>query len=68
MSETLLLPPQKAAKLVGIGKDRAYQFVKTGVWPSEKIGKRKLVPVSFLREKYADAFIPQSPTQEADHE
>jgi excisionase family DNA binding protein len=65
MTEPLLLSIEDAARLVGMGRDRAYELVNTGAWPSVKAGKhgrKRRVPRTFLLAKYADAFAtPDAP-------
>lgn len=58
----LLLSIVEAAKIVGIGRDRAYELVRSGEWESVEIGKHKKVPRSFLIAKYS---LPTTPTPEA---
>lgn len=44
---TLTIP--EAAKVLGIGRNQAYEAARTGEIPVIKIGKRKLVPIAALR-------------------
>jgi excisionase family DNA binding protein len=42
------LTVQEVAKILGLGRDKAYQLVKDGTIPSISTGKRYLVPTSSL--------------------
>jgi len=42
--ERLTLTVEETAKLLGIGRQLAYEMVKTGDIPSIRLGKRVLVP------------------------
>ena len=46
----LTLSVEEAAKLLGIGRNLAYEKVKTGEIPAIKIGKRLLVPKKALEK------------------
>jgi len=46
--ESLTLSVPEAARLLGIGRNTAYEAVKTGQLPSVKIGNRVLVPRAAL--------------------
>lgn len=59
MEHPLLLSPRAAGKLVGIGRDCAKAKVDSGEWPHELIGKRKKVPIAFLKMRYGDKFTQQ---------
>ena len=52
--ERLTLTVEEAAKLLGIGRQLAYERVKTGEIPVIKIGRRLLVPRSALEKLLAD--------------
>lgn len=52
MTDKLLLTPQEAARIAGVGRDRAYSLIDSGEWPSVLIGKRRKVPASFLYKRY----------------
>jgi len=52
--ERLTLTVEEAAKLLGIGRQLAYERVKTGEIPAIKIGRRLLVPRSALEKLLAD--------------
>ncbi|MDO8671921.1 MAG: helix-turn-helix domain-containing protein [Dehalococcoidia bacterium] len=56
--ERLTLTVDEAAKLLGIGRQLAYDRVKTGEIPAIKMGRRLLVPRRAL-EKLLDG--PQRP-------
>ena len=44
----LTLTVDEAARRLGIGRSAAYEAVRTGVIPSLKIGRRRLIPVVAL--------------------
>jgi len=46
----LTLTVQEAATLLGIGRNSAYEAVKTGTLPSVQIGRRILVPRAALEQ------------------
>ena len=52
--ERLTLTVEETAKLLGIGRQLAYDRVKTGEIPVIKIGRRLLVPRSALEKLLAD--------------
>ena len=52
--ERLTLTIEETAKLLGIGRQLAYDKVKTGEIPVIKIGRRLLVPRSALEKLLAD--------------
>lgn len=65
----LLLSICEAAELVGVGRDTAYEFVKSGVWPSVPVGaggRVRRVPRAFLLQQYG--IPPQEPLIPADEE
>jgi excisionase family DNA binding protein len=45
----------EAAKLLGVGRNQAYEAAKTGQLPTIKIGKRILVPRAALERMLAKA-------------
>lgn len=53
-TERLTLTIEETAKLLGIGRQLAYERVKTGDIPVIKIGRRLLVPRSALEKLLAD--------------
>ncbi len=53
-TERLTLTIEETAKLLGIGRQLAYDRVKTGDIPVIKIGRRLLVPRSALEKLLAD--------------
>lgn len=52
--EKLTLSIEEAAKLLGIGRNLAYDRVKTGEIPVIKIGRRLLVPKKALEKLLAE--------------
>lgn len=59
--EPLLISIEDAARLVGVGRDRAYEKVKSGEWPSELFGKRRrMIPRAKLLDMYG-AGKPEEP-------
>ncbi len=53
-TEKLTLTVDEAAKILGIGRQLAYDRVKTGEIPVIKIGRRLLVPRAALEKLLAD--------------
>jgi excisionase family DNA binding protein len=56
--ERLAVGPNEAAKLLGVGRDRVFFLLNTGQIPSFKLGARRLIPVSALREFVERAVEP----------
>jgi excisionase family DNA binding protein len=52
---------EEAARLLGIGRNAAYEAAKTGQIPTIQIGRRKLVPVAKLRAMCGLSAAPASP-------
>jgi len=52
--ERLTLTVEETAKALGIGRQLAYERVKTGEIPAIKIGRRLLVPRAALEKLLAD--------------
>lgn len=50
MDEKLAVSVNRAAELIGLGRDVTYRLVMSGDVPSFKVGARRLVPVAGLRE------------------
>ena len=53
--ERLTYTVEQAANRLGIGRNSAYEGVKTGDIPSIKIGKRILVPVAAFEKMLSEA-------------
>jgi len=53
--ERITLSIPEAAKLLGIGRNQAYEAAKRGEIPTVKIGKRILVPLAALEKKLQGA-------------
>ena len=59
--EAKLLRITEAAKIAGIGRSLAYEFIQAGIWPSVKVGRLLRIPTRGLekwielREIEADA-------------
>ena len=60
----LTLTVQEAATLLGIGRNSAYEAIKTGTIPSVQIGRRILVPRAALERML---MVPKE-TEDGDHE
>ena len=60
----LTLTVQEAATLLGIGRNSAYEAIKTGTLPSVQIGRRILVPRAALERM----LIVPNETEDGDHE
>ena len=50
MTEIRLLKIIEAASRAGIGRSLGYEFVRSGEWPSVKIGRALRIPVALLDE------------------
>ena len=50
MTERVAVTVPEAGEMVGIGKSQAWELVRTGVWPSFRIGRLRRVPVEAVRE------------------
>ncbi len=53
VDEKLAVSVNRAAELIGLGRDVTYRLVMSGEVPSFKVGARRLVPVAGLR-KYVE--------------
>lgn len=60
MNEQLLLRPEQAAAILGLGRTKLYELLATNALESYTIGRRRLVPrdaldtfVARLREEHA---------------
>lgn len=51
--EKLLLTPEEAAELLGVGRSTVYDLLRLGLLPSVKIGRSRRVRVSSLRDYVA---------------
>lgn len=52
--ETQMLKINDAARIAGIGRSAAYDFVTRGDWPSVKLGRSLRVPLKGLKSWLAD--------------
>jgi excisionase family DNA binding protein len=73
VSGSLLLSVRDAARHLGIGRDSAYELVRTGRLRSVEIGRRRLVPVAELeafvgREASGEAVMPMAIARSGDDE
>lgn len=50
LSEQLAVSPEKAARLLGIGRTKLYELIDTHQLRSAKIGNRRLIPIEAIRE------------------
>ena len=48
--EHLLLKPEEAAELLGVGRSRVYDLMRNHLLLSVKIGRSRRVPAASLRE------------------
>lgn len=62
--ERLTLTIEETARLLGIGRQLAYEQVKTGNIPALKIGRRLLVPRIALEKMLQEPKIPISDQQQ----
>lgn len=49
MVEPLAVPIPEAARLLGCGRSKLYQYVKAGDIPLLKLGRKSVVPMAALR-------------------
>jgi excisionase family DNA binding protein len=56
--DRLLLRPDEAAELIGIGRSKVYEMLATGELPSVRVGGRLRVPLNELREWVAQRVRP----------
>jgi excisionase family DNA binding protein len=56
INQPLTLTVEQTAKLLGIGRSTAYELVRTGDIPSLRLGRRILVPSSYILS--ATAYAP----------
>jgi excisionase family DNA binding protein len=55
----LLLKPEEAAHLIGVGRSKMYELMASGAIKSVKIGALRRVPASAL-EDYVTALVEQT--------
>jgi excisionase family DNA binding protein len=55
----LLLKPSQVAQLVGLGRSRTYELIRSGRLPSIKIGKSVRVPLHMLEEWVIEQYSAQ---------
>ena len=48
--EKLLLSPDEAAEVLGVGRAAVYDLMRSEVLRSVRIGRRRLIPVTALQE------------------
>ena len=56
--EPLLLRPIEAAKLLGIGRSKAYEMIAAGELPSVRLGQSIRVPLAALKAWIDEHTIP----------
>ena len=49
VAERLLLKPAEAAELIGLGRSKTYELIRTGELPSVRLGKSLRVPLRELQ-------------------
>jgi excisionase family DNA binding protein len=64
VNRPLVIPVPEAAKLLGIGRNTAYEAVARGEIPSIRIGRRLLVPVAALERFLGIDSEPPSPAHD----
>ncbi|WP_133756082.1 helix-turn-helix domain-containing protein [Naumannella halotolerans] len=52
----LLLSPEEAGELLGLGRSTIYDLIRIGMLPSVKIGRARKIPASEL-QKYVDRLL-----------
>ncbi|NAZ80803.1 helix-turn-helix domain-containing protein [Kineococcus sp. R8] len=50
MMEKLLLSPEEAAEVLGVGRSTVYDLMRMRLLPSVKIGRSRRIPVEALRQ------------------
>ena len=50
ITEKLLLTPEEAAKLLGVGRSRVYDLMRAHVLLSVKIGRSRRIPAASLHD------------------
>jgi len=55
----LLLRPEEAAHVIGVGRSKMYELMASGVVKSVKIGVLRRVPVTAL-EEHVDGLVTQA--------
>ena len=58
--EAQVLSVSTAARILGIGRNHAYELCRTGVIPSIRLGRRIVVPKVALEKMLSDADISES--------
>ncbi|WP_240894974.1 MULTISPECIES: helix-turn-helix domain-containing protein [Kineococcus] len=48
--EKLLLSPEEAAEVLGVGRSTVYDLMRMRLLPSVKIGRSRRIPVEALRQ------------------
>jgi excisionase family DNA binding protein len=51
--ERLLVSPEEAAEILGIGRNLVYDLMRTNALPSVKVGRLRRIPTAHLREYVA---------------
>jgi excisionase family DNA binding protein len=64
--ERLTVTVEEAARLLGIGRNSAYEAVRRGEIPAIRIGKRFVVPKAALERMLSDGRPYPPPTGDAD--
>jgi excisionase family DNA binding protein len=64
--EKLTVTVEEAARLLGIGRNSAYEAVRRGEIPAIRLGKRFLVPKAALERMLNDGRPYPPPTGDAD--
>lgn len=59
--EKLTCTVPEAGRMLGIGRDAAYQAAKRGDIPVLRMGKRLIVPLVALKKKIENAGEPEAP-------
>lgn len=57
----LSVSPEGAARMLGLGRTKTFELIRTGEIPSAKIGRRTLIPVAGLH-----ALIERCATKQAE--
>ncbi len=56
--DCLTLSVTQAARILGVGRNTAYEAVRTGAIPSIRVGRRVLVPKAALERLLVNAPLP----------
>jgi excisionase family DNA binding protein len=56
--DALAFNPDRAAEMIGLGRTKTYEVIRTGELRSIKVGRRRLVPLSAITEFLSQSSAP----------